>query len=64
MLTALITSTVNASALTSRAGSKELRQQLVNISTAGKGLLTEEKPFYGNNMKAVFTLIEPLFNWR
>lgn len=61
-LTALITSTVNASANASRVASKELRQQLVNISTAGKGLVTKEKPFYGNNTKAVFTLIEPLFN--
>lgn len=59
---ALITSTVNASALTSRVGSEKLRQRLVNISTAGKGLVTKEKPFYGNNTKAVFTLIEPLFN--
>lgn len=61
-LTALITTTVNALAPASQVGSKELRQQLVNISTAGKGLVTKEKPFGGENTKAVFTLIESLFN--
>lgn len=35
---------------------------MANISTAGKGLVTKEKPFCGNNMKAVVTLIELLFN--
>lgn len=61
-LTALITSTVNALAHESRTLSKELKQQLVNISTAGKDFVTKEKAFWSNSVKAVSTLIKTLFN--